>query len=127
MRFLRRPAETYFNMLALCFATALIVFSLWIGWNWTFSPLQWLAILAVLSMPAMEWAVTAVHWFIERVRRPIPLLRYDFSKGIPKDATTMVVIPVIWSTKLEVVEMVEQLELHYLANRDSKPSFCPLK
>ena len=123
---LRRPAETYFNMLALCFATALIVFSLWIGWNWTFSPLQWLAILAVLSMPAMEWAVTAVHWFIERVRRPIPLLRYDFSKGIPKDATTMVVIPVIWSTKLEVVEMVEQLELHYLANRDQNLHFALL-
>lgn len=123
---LRRPTETYFNMLLLCFAAVLSGFSLWIGWNWNFTPLQWLAIVLALAMPAMEWAVTAVHWFIERVRRPIPLLRYDFSRGIPKEAATMVVIPVIWSTKEEISEIAERLELHYLANRDSNLHYAIL-
>ncbi|GAA3334425.1 hypothetical protein GCM10020331_102320 [Ectobacillus funiculus] len=74
--------------------------------------------------PAMEWAVTAAHWFIERVKSPIPLLRCDFfQKGIPADAKTMVVIPVIWSSIAEVKELAERLELHYLANRDANLHF----
>lgn len=124
--FLRRSTETYFNMLILMFAVILLGFSVWIGWDWSFTALQWLAIVLVLAMPAMEWAVTAVHWLIERVKHPIPLLRYDFSKGIPKEAATMVVIPVIWSTKEEIAEITERLELHYLANRDSNLHFAIL-
>lgn len=123
---LRRPIETYFNMLLLTFASFLIIFSLWIGWQWNFTLLQWLTIVAVLAIPALEWAVTAVHWTIERLRRPVPLLRYDFSKGIPKDAATMIVIPVIWSSKEEVKETTARLELHYLANRDPNLHFAIL-
>lgn len=123
---MRRSTETYFNMLILCFAATLVVFSLWICWDRILSPLQWLFVLIALAIPAMEWAVTAVHWFIERVKRPIPLLRYDFSKGIPKEAATMVAIPVIWSSQEEVEETAEQLELHYLANRDKNLHFAIL-
>ncbi|MFP5108616.1 GH36-type glycosyl hydrolase domain-containing protein [Neobacillus sp. C211] len=120
---MRRATGTYFNMLAVYFIVFLIGFSIWIGWDEFFSPLQWLAILGILLFPATEWAVTSAHWFIERVKGPVPLLRFDFSKGISDDAKTMVVIPVIWTSITEVKELADRLELHYLANRDSNLHF----
>ena len=122
-RLMCRSTGTYFNMLAVCFIGFLLGFAIWIGWDEFFSPLQLLAILVILLFPAMEWAVTSAHWFIERVKDSVPLLRFDFSKGIPADAKTMVVIPIIWSTVAEVKELAERLELHYLANRDSNLHF----
>ena len=123
----RRATGTYFNMLAVFFALFLGVFAIWIGrGGGLVSALTWVPALLVLSVPAAEWSVTAVHWAIECCSRPTPLLRYDFSEGIPEEATTMVVIPVIWSTVEEVQEMAERLELHYLANRDPNLRFALL-
>ncbi|MFC4769557.1 GH36-type glycosyl hydrolase domain-containing protein [Effusibacillus consociatus] len=115
---LRRATGVYFTLLAGLFALALLGFAAWIGGGVSLTPTQWAVIVLALAFPASEWAVTAVHWLIECGMRPRPLLRYDFSHGIPAEATTMVVIPVIWSTVEEVQELVDRLELHYLANRD---------
>ena len=123
---LRRATGVYFTMLTGLFAVALLGFAVWIGGRVSFSAAQWVMILLALSLPASEWAVTASHWLIECSRRPWPLLRYDFSRGIPPEATTMVVIPVIWSTVEEVQELADRLELHYLANRDSHIHFALL-
>lgn len=123
---LRHSKSTYFNSIAIHFGITLTVFSLWIGWGHYFNPMQWLLVLIALAFPALEWAVTSVHWSIEKIKQPVPLLRYDFSKKIPSDAATMVVIPVIWSTVEEVEEMVERLELHYLANKHANIHFALL-
>lgn len=123
----RRAKVTYFNTLALFFAAFLGLFAIWIGGGGGLvSALDWITVLLLLSVPAAEWAVTATHWVIECCSRPRPLLRYDFSEGVPKEATTMVVIPVIWSSVEEVREMAERLELHYLANRDPNIRFALL-
>ncbi|MCL5779648.1 MAG: glycosyl transferase family 36 [Firmicutes bacterium] len=123
---LRRVTDAYFTILTGLFTAFLLGFALWIGGGASLTAAQWVMILIVLSLPASEWAVTAAHWLIECARRPRPLLRYDFSHGIPPEATTMVVIPVIWSTVKEVQELADRLELHYLANRDSNIHFALL-
>ena len=120
---IRRATGVYFTSLIALFAAALIGFFLWIGGGASFTINQRVIILLALLLPASEWAVMAAHWLIECARRPRPLLRYDFSHGIPPEATTMVVIPVIWSTVKEVREVAERLELHYLANRDPNIHF----
>lgn len=124
--FLRRATGTYFNTLAVSFIIAMTVFLAFIGWGRMFTSLEWIVIGIVLILPAMEWSISAVHWFIERMKRPVPLLRYDFSKEIPADASSMVVIPVIWSTVEEVEELLDRLELHYLANRSKHLHFALL-
>jgi hypothetical protein len=123
---LRRATGTYFTALTGLFAAALLGFAAWIGVNKSLTAAQWILIIIALLLPASEWAVTAAHWLIGCVRQPRPLLRYDFSRGVPPEATTMVVIPVIWSSVKEVEEMVARLELHYLANRDSNIHFALL-
>lgn len=123
---LRHATGTYFTVLTGLFAAALLSFAGWITGGASFTIVQWAMVLLALSLPASEWAVTAAHWLIECARQPRPLLRYDFSRGIPLEAATMVVIPVIWSTAKEVQELTDRLELHYLANRDANIHFALL-
>lgn len=123
---IRHSAGAYFALLAGLFALALLAFAAWTGGGARYTPAQWTAMLAALAFPASEWAVAAGHWLIERFIRPRPLLRYDFSSGIPAEAASMVVIPVIWSTPEEVEELADRLELHYLANRDPNLHFALL-
>ncbi|MBF7083236.1 glycosyl transferase family 36 [Desulfallas sp. Bu1-1] len=123
---LRRATGAYFTILTGLFAIALLGFSVWIREGASFTTTRWVMTLVALLLPASEWAVTAAHRLIECARRPRPLLRYDFSRGIPPEATTMVVIPVIWSTVKEVHELAARLELHYLANRDPNIHFAIL-
>ncbi|SDE38890.1 GH36-type glycosyl hydrolase domain-containing protein [Sporomusa acidovorans] len=122
----RRATGTYFTVLAGLFTAALLGFAGWISAGESFTVAQWAVIALALSLPASEWAVTAAHWLIECVRQPRPLLRYDFSRGVPPEAATMVVVPVIWSTAKEVQELADRLELHYLANRDDNIHFALL-
>lgn len=123
---LHRAAGTYFAFLIGLFALGLIAFAAWIGGGRGFTPGEWAAVLLVLSLPASEWAIKWVHFGIERFFRPRPLLRYDFSKGVPPEAKTMVVIPAIWSTLEEVGELADRLEIHYLANRDANIHYALL-
>jgi len=123
---LRRANGVYFGVLAGLFAVALFGFAMWIGGGAHLTIVQRAVILLALILPASDWAVMAAHWLIECARRPRPLLRYDYSRGVPPEASTMVVIPVIWSTVREVQELSERLELHYLANRDPNIHFALL-
>lgn len=123
---MKRPVAAYINLLIVVSTAIFIGFLFWLGVGEWFTLLEWILIGATLLFPAIEWAVNVLHWFIERIRRPVPLLRYDFAQGVPVDASTMVVIPVIWSDVDEVEQLVERLELHYLANRDSHIHFALL-
>jgi cyclic beta-1,2-glucan synthetase len=122
----KRSADAYFMQLVGCFAVAWLGFAWWIGSGSALKPAEWAGILCALLLPASEWGVAAAHWLIECGRKPLPLLRYDFAGGIPDDAATMVVIPVIWSTPDEVHELADRLELHYLANRERNLYFALL-
>jgi cyclic beta-1,2-glucan synthetase len=122
-----RAAMLYMQLLVLAFATVLILVSLWIGRSaGNLSLGGWIAVVLLAALPASEYAITALHWLIERVKTPSRLLRYDFSEGVPEDAATMVVIPVIWSTPEDAAATAERMELHYLANRDPNIHFAIL-
>lgn len=122
-----RASGFYIQLLAFTTLAALVLLAWWIGGAAApLSPLGWFAVLLPLVWPASEFGVTAVHWLIERTVRPTRLLRYDFSKGVPEEATTMVVIPVIWSRAEDVKKTADWLELHYLANRDPHIHFAML-
>ncbi|MGO4500182.1 glucoamylase family protein [Paenibacillus sp. 2RAB27] len=114
----KRSTGTYLSLLIGLFMLALFAFGTWIGGTRGFTSLGWAVVLLMLSLPVSEWVITWLHFGIERMIRPRPLLRYDFSNGVPSSATTMVVIPAIWSTTEEAEELVDRLEIHYLANRD---------
>lgn len=121
----QRASALYIQLLVAATAAAMVCFALFIGPADSASALLW-GTSVLLLLPASEWGVTAVHWLIAAITKPMRLLRYDFSEGVPPEAATMVVIPVIWSRPDHVLATVDRLEQHYLGNRDPHIRFAVL-
>ena len=78
-----------------------------------------LALVVVLSMLATsQLAVTMVNWLATMLVTPHSLPRMDYSAGIAPAARTLVVVPTMLTSDRSVEDLVEALEVRYLANRD---------
>lgn len=122
----RRPLSVYFASAMLWFVGLMLLAGAWVSFGVAIRPLDWLAVFVALAVPVSEWVVTLVHEVIGRCCSPTPLLRYDFSEGLPEDTRTMVVMPVIWSTLEEVDDVMDRLLVHHLANRQQHLHFAVL-
>ena len=86
-----------------------------------------LALLAVpLLVAASQLGVSLVHWLIGHVVPPRPLPRLDLEGGIPAEFRTAVAVPCLLTSAEGVRELVEALEVRYLANREANLSFVLL-
>jgi cellobiose phosphorylase len=89
------------------------------GWpDWV---LVLLGILALLS--TSQFAVALVNWLATLLASPHPLPRMDFSKGIPPESRTLVVVPTMLYGAQNIEDLVEALEVRFLANRDDNLRF----
>ncbi len=87
-------------------------------------PLWVLVALAVVAFS--EMAIALVNWAATLLVAPRPLPRMDFSKGIPADSRTLVVVPSMLGSEQGVDSLVEGLEVRFLANRDRNLHFALL-
>jgi cyclic beta-1,2-glucan synthetase len=81
----------------------------------------WLVLSATVILgliPASDLAVSVLNWDVTHLFPPRLLPRMETIKGLPEDAGTMVVVPTIFSSETVVKELVERLEVHFLANQD---------
>lgn len=114
---LRHPTLTYLGLVI--FHTALIItlLALYARQSGASAPL--LAVFALLSLiPASDLAVSIVNWDFTHLFSPRLLPKMDMAQGLPADARTFVVIPTLFTSEGGVEELLEKLEVHYLANRD---------
>jgi cyclic beta-1,2-glucan synthetase len=74
------------------------------------------SIFLVLCMSSP--AVGLVNWLATLMVRPHALPRMDFSMGIPQELRTLVVVPSVLTSPEKVEDLLEGLEVRYLANRD---------
>jgi cyclic beta-1,2-glucan synthetase len=78
-----------------------------------------LTLVIVLSLLATsQLAVATVNWLATLLATPRSLPRMDFSAGIARESRTLVVVPTILTSARGVEELVEALEVRFLANRD---------
>ncbi|MBP1599321.1 MAG: NdvB, partial [Acidobacteria bacterium] len=78
-----------------------------------------LALTVILSLLcASHMAVALVNWLATLLARPHLLPRMDFSGGIPPESRTLAVIPTMLTSAQNVEDLVEALEVRFLANRD---------
>ncbi|MEO6405524.1 MAG: glucoamylase family protein [Ferruginibacter sp.] len=90
--------------------------------------LHWrVGVLAILVCLAFsQLALTLTNWLANILASPCMLPRMDFSKGIPAEYSTMVVVPTIISTSASINLLTEDLEVRYLANRDENVCYALL-
>lgn len=122
---LRHATLTYLGTLALltiAILALLIVEMLRAGADWLL-----LATSFVLGLiPASDLALSILNWDVTHLFAPRLLPKMDTAAGVPSDARTMVVIPTILSDEQGVRELLERLEVHYLANQDDHIYFALL-
>ncbi|WP_281048855.1 glucoamylase family protein [Thauera sp. GDN1] len=88
-------------------------------WAWLLT----LAVAPLALLAASRLGAALVNWLATLLATPHPLPRMDFSAGIPPQWRTLVVVPTMLTSADNVDELVEALEVRFLANRDDSLHF----
>ncbi len=93
-------------------------------WGAESALLPWIGLLALI--PSSHVAVLLVQKIVHRVARPRRLPRIDLQHGVPEEARTMVVVPVLLGSVAGARAHVEHLEVQALGNEDPRVHFALL-
>jgi len=75
-------------------------------------------IALLVLLPASDVAIGFIQYIVVHLIGPRRLPRLDFSKGVPEDARTMVIVPTILGSTAAVDSLIEHLEVLALGNLD---------
>lgn len=93
-------------------------------------PIQQIIILVteliLILIPTSEVVIKIVQTILNRIVKPKLIPKMDFSKGIPEEYATMVVIPTVLYSGERTKELLEKLEVFYLANKSENIYFTLL-
>jgi len=89
---------------------------------------DWRLILLGLlaAVPASDLAIALINRAVTDLLGPRTMPRLELRDGIPQHFRTMVVIPTLLTSRETIKELVERLEIHYLANPDGDLQFALL-
>ena len=83
-----------------------------------------LAATALLSLLcASQLGVAVANWVATLLCPPRALPRMDYSEGVPTEARTLVVVPSMLASAVHVDELLQALEVRFLANRSANVHF----
>lgn len=115
------------------YLSAVVLFA-WLSIRWLLSLdglmnssywlLAWIAV--PILMCSVQFGLGIVNWLTTVLVRPNALPRMDFREGIPAEHRTLVVIPTMLTSPQAIEKLLENLEIRYLANRDSSLQFALL-
>ncbi len=79
---------------------------------------------ALLLIPATQAAIDFANAVVTALIRPRPLPKLDFADGVPDEYATVVAVPALLLTERHVRDLVMDMEIRYLANRDPNVLFA---
>ena len=122
-----------FRYSLLAFSTGIFILMALVTWGFFSKAYNegintWLLVAVTLStaLAASQLALDIVNWISTLLSRPDILPKMDFSKGIPDKYRTMVVIPTLLNSLHGIDDLIENLEVRFLANRDANLYFALL-
>jgi cyclic beta-1,2-glucan synthetase len=89
--------------------------------HWPLAPIGLL-----MFFGAGHLAIALVNWLSTLLVMPHPLPRMDFSEGIPTQFRTLAVVPTMLTGARNIAELIEAMEVRFLANRDDNLHFALL-
>lgn len=84
------------------------------------------SVIALFAAASSQFTVSLLNWICTVLVPPRPVMRLDFSNGIPNDCQTLVVVPAILATRDDGSRLARDMELRFLSNRDENVSFALL-
>ncbi|GIK49843.1 MAG: glycosyl transferase [Alphaproteobacteria bacterium] len=92
------------------------------GFDW-----RWIAVLAALgAIPAIDAAVCLINHAITRGLKATLLPSLELTRGVPEDLRTLVVVPMMLTSRAAIAEQIEGLEVHYLSSPKGEVYFALL-
>ncbi|MGH8502562.1 MAG: GH36-type glycosyl hydrolase domain-containing protein [Gammaproteobacteria bacterium] len=86
-----------------------------------------LLLLALFGVfPASDIALALVNLLATKTIGPRHLPRLELADGVPPSLRTLVVIPTLLIDEDQIIQQIEQLEVHYLANPEGDVGFALL-
>ncbi|MEO8011760.1 MAG: cyclic beta 1-2 glucan synthetase, partial [Dokdonella sp.] len=82
--------------------------------------------IVLLVIASSQLAMVVLNWLAALFTSPQSLPKMDYSRGIPAEAKTLVVVPTLLANEQAAEDEVDDLEIRYLANRDSNLGFAIL-
>jgi cyclic beta-1,2-glucan synthetase len=123
--YVRGSAPNYLGSLTVGTAMALAI-PLW------YAAVNGVSIVGLVSLglialiPASDLAMALINRMVMAILGPRSLPRMALRNGIPKELRTIVVVPALLTNRQSIDELVERLEVHYLANADDDLRFALL-
>jgi cyclic beta-1,2-glucan glucanotransferase len=114
-----RPTRFYLGAIAITTATFLLILLFAIG----YSAHAAVAVILLL-IPATQAAIDLTNAIATALIRPRPLPKLDFADGVPDEYATLVAVPALLLTERHVRDLVMDMEIRYLANRDANVVFA---
>ncbi|MBR4506455.1 MAG: hypothetical protein IKP21_06745 [Bacteroidales bacterium] len=111
-------AHLYITIVALVSLALALAFALAATWGEGFT---WITALTTLIMcvPMSQVVIDLFNWLLGKLHHPTGTFKLKFKDGlIPKEYTTMVIMPTILKSKAKVEELMGVLEVYYLSNID---------
>ncbi|MFH0888585.1 MAG: glucoamylase family protein [Planctomycetota bacterium] len=118
----RLPFLFYFGPI---FFVTVIISIIVLTQGYAFRDINWVLILTgtILLICISQFAVSLVNWLATLWVSPQMLPKMDYSKGIPPESRTLVVVPTMLSNPQDIESLLDGLEVRYLANQDDKLHF----
>ncbi|MCU1326081.1 MAG: glycosyltransferase, partial [Bryobacterales bacterium] len=125
LRWMRRHATGVYLALIFILAGSFVSVAVSLARDAGIDSTALLVLLACLALlPLSELAIQMVHSLVIEMFPPEPLPRMDYRLGIPAEAATLVVVPMMLSSAEVVRSEAEKLEIRYLANRQANLTFA---
>ena len=106
---------------------AILLFTTGISYLLSYFFIKWRVLgFIILFVPVSQLFVQFFNQFLINVVPTNVLPKIDYSKGIPEEASTMVVIPTIVSSREKIKEMFDILETFYIINKTNNLYFTLL-
>src|SRR5680860_454188 len=85
---------------------------------------------AVIVIGLLVWAssliIPSLNWIASVLFNPTFLPKLELREGVPQEMRTMIVVPTLLTNVGRVNELIEQIEISYLANKDENIYFALL-
>jgi len=122
----RKPSKRkYINSLKIITILLTLIFTLLI--YKTTNDLGKSIFLGLLTLiPASEICIQIINYILNKVTKQKIIPKMNYYDGIPEKAKTIVIIPTIIKDSKKVEEMMQNLEVYYLANKSKNLEFALL-
>lgn len=118
------PYAVYFFSIALITLAITAFFLGYAAKQGVLSPLWMLLIGIVLLIPVSDIAINTVNFAVSHIYSPAVLPKLELKAGISGENSTMVIIPTLLPNEKRVRELLEKLEIYYLANKEDNLYFA---